>query len=169
MDFPEPVSDANKNCFHPSMESEGSCLLHSISHLMLSAWIGVGFALSPRKAARLVTKPGISGGDMNRVGSSERGDGGTLELALVGANVTEEGGLYSSLNMGTEVRILETVDCAHCFKFLDAIGSQSDGVSKRLGATTMRPEFDLGVKSLVSRVLEELREFESLFLQDALD
>ena len=77
---------------------------------MQRACIGVGFGLGPSMSVRQATKPGMRGGDVNLVGSTEMGEGAVSCLGLLVANVTGAGGLYSSLNMGMLLRILAVVD-----------------------------------------------------------
>ena len=69
MDFPEPVSEARRNCFQPDAFSGPASQL-SRSHLRLRDWMGVGVAAGPRMSDTQERSPGISGGEVNFVMSS---------------------------------------------------------------------------------------------------
>ena len=101
MDFPEPVSEANKNCRHcPGVVSafgnwvaaESGCLSN---HFRLRDWIGVGLASLPTISLRDLSKPGRSGGEVN---CSARGASGarTFDLSFDdGASETGFGGRWN--------------------------------------------------------------------------
>lgn len=67
-DFPEPVSEARRNCFHSLLDR--SKFDSSISHLMLNAWMGVGLASSPSILDNAGRKLERSGGDEKMVGGT---------------------------------------------------------------------------------------------------
>ena len=96
MDFPEPVSEASKNCRHcPVVSTFGNRVAAELgclsSHFRLRDWIGVGLASSPIISLRDLSKPGRSGGEVN---CSAKGASGvsTFDLPFDGASETGSGG-----------------------------------------------------------------------------
>ena len=85
MDFPEPVSEAKRNCFHPGFWLS--------NHLRLSDWMGVGFALGPSTSFNEDKSPGRMGGEVNSVGAGESvARFEEASLSAVGARETDYGG-----------------------------------------------------------------------------
>lgn len=71
MDFPEPVSEARRNCLHlPNDASLGAISPEAPNiHFKLRPWIGVGVATGPRTSVRHDSSPGIKGGEVKWRGS----------------------------------------------------------------------------------------------------
>lgn len=70
MDLPDPVSDARRNCFHPSGAPPSA---GGTQCAMLRLWMGVGVALGPSSSLRDATKPGRSGGEVKLPAASAAG------------------------------------------------------------------------------------------------
>ena len=86
MDFPEPVSEARRNCFHPGVWLS--------NHLRLSDWIGVNFALGTSTSFREDKSPERMGDEVNSVGAGESGASfEEASLSAVGVRDTDSGGL----------------------------------------------------------------------------